>query len=304
MNQRTYTEKDILKISVYGAVFFAVFGVILGLISRSQMVLFDGVYSFISVLLSLLSLYAAHFIKKEDNKRFPFGKDIIEPIVIIFKYLIILILCLSAFVNALNDILSGGRDTEIGYALVYATISTIGCILMYVFLGQKGKVLNSGFIHAEVNQWRMDALLSGAVLAGFILASVTAYTSYDYLLPYIDPAMVIIVAGYFIKVPAVEIFKAFREVLNMSPNQEIQNEVNSFISQITKKYQCEESILRIMKTGSRLCIEVDFVLNEKSKINTIQDQDLIREQISTTINYPEYKLWLSVSFTNNREWVL
>lgn len=113
MNSLIKTEKGILTISVYSAVVFSVAGVLLGILSMSQMILFDGLYSFISVVLSLLSLGAAQYIRKNDFQRFPFGKEIIEPIVLIVKYTVILVLCSGAFISAAVSFIHRGKGNSL-----------------------------------------------------------------------------------------------------------------------------------------------------------------------------------------------
>ncbi|WP_100399198.1 cation diffusion facilitator family transporter [Bacillus sp. FJAT-44742] len=294
-------EKKLLKVSVYGAVMFAVTGIVLGYLISSQMIMFDGLYSLISVMLSLLSLFAAHFIQKRDTKKFPFGKEMLEPLVIIIKYAVMLFLCLVALITAVDALLSGGRETNVGFALLYSVLSTIACCGIFVYL--KKQKQGSGFIQAEANQWRMDTILSAAVLIGFFIAALLSYTQFTFLTPYIDPLMVLISAGYFLKVPVVEITKALKEVLEMAPDQLIEKKCKAVIHSIQAHYQIEDSVLRMSKVGSKLFIEVDFILNEQSKVKTVAEQDLIREEINNRTNDLQYKKWLTVSFTNDRKWI-
>ncbi|UTR16495.1 cation transporter [Salipaludibacillus sp. LMS25] len=293
-------EKKLLTLSVIGALGFALIGIVWGIISSSQMIFFDGIYSFISVILSMFSLFMAQFITKSDTKRFPYGKEVLEPIAIIVKYTVILILCIIAVVSAIQAILSGGRDISLGFALLYSFISTIGCWLVYVLLNKRKAA--SGFIMAEANQWKMDTLLSAAVLLGFLIAYFISYTPYAAFISYVDPLMVLLVMGYFLKVPIVEMLKAFREVLDMAPSQFIQKNLKEVTDNIQTHYQIDESILRISKAGNMLFIEIDFILNKESKIKTVADQDKVREEISEQTKNLNYKKWLTVSFTNNKKW--
>ncbi|MDQ0257825.1 cation diffusion facilitator family transporter [Evansella vedderi] len=294
------SESKLLKISVLVALFFAILGVVWGKLVSSQLILFDGLYSLVSVMLSLLSLLVAQYIKKNDTKRFPYGKEMLEPVVIIIKYAVILILCIVTVITAIESLLSGGRETSVGQALIFAVVNTIGCVGVY-FLLNKNKD-RSGFIQAEANQWKMDTLISGAVLLGFFTAVIISFTSYQFLIPYVDPLMVLIVAGYFIKVPIVEITRAFREVLEMSPDQVIETNFKKVVNSIETRYQINESILRIAKVGNKLFIEIDFILNPQSKIVTIADQDKVREEIIQQTKGLVYKKWLTVSFTNDKRW--
>ncbi|KHF41528.1 hypothetical protein LQ50_02070 [Halalkalibacter okhensis] len=264
------------------------------------MIFFDGLYSLVSVILSLLSLLVAQFIKKGDKMSFPYGKEMLEPVVIIIKYAVILLLCIITLITAIVSLLSGGQETSVGQALIFAFVNTIGCVGVFILLTKnKGE---SGFVQAEANQWKMDTLISGAVLIGFITALLISFTPFKYLVPYVDPVMVLIVVGYFLKTPIVEITKTFREVLEMSADQSIEAKIKKVITPIESKYQISESILRIAKVGNKLFIDIDFILGPQSKMVTIADQDKIREEIIQHTKDLVYKKWLTVSFTNDKKW--
>lgn len=294
------SEKKLLKLSVFGALFFAILGIVWGTLISSYLIIFDGLYSFVSVMLSLLSLLVAQYISKSDSRRFPFGKEMLEPVVIIVKYAAILILCLLSVLAAIDAMLSGGREINVGHALIFAVVNTVGCAGVY-FLLKKNKA-KSGFIQAEANQWRMDTLLSTAVLVGFFFAVLLSFTPYQSVIPYVDPLMVLLVAGYFLKVPITEMSKAFREVLEMSPDQPIQTRFKEVTTSIEARYNIQESIVRIAKVGNKLFIEIDFILDEHSKSVTISEQDEIREEIFQHTKDVGYKKWLTVSFTNEKKW--
>ena len=160
-------ENRILKISVVGALFFALFGIAWGWAIDSDMIIFDGLYSFISVILSMLSLYINNYMAKRDFEKFPFGKHILEPIVISIKSLIIIIMCLYSLMQAIAIILSGGNNLEISLVLIYSIVSVIGCGAISFYMKIKEKKLSSELIKAESTQWFMDTALSTAVLVAF-----------------------------------------------------------------------------------------------------------------------------------------
>lgn len=54
----------ILAISTMGSLLFSVSGIFLGIISNSDMVLLDGLYAVISLVISSLSLFTSYVIKK------------------------------------------------------------------------------------------------------------------------------------------------------------------------------------------------------------------------------------------------
>ena len=94
-------ESQLLSLSVLASLLFTVSGIVVGLLTGSSVVLFDGLYSGISLLLSYLSLIAAKNVNADDSVSFPYGKSAIEPFLVGVKYLTLIVLCVySAFAAA------------------------------------------------------------------------------------------------------------------------------------------------------------------------------------------------------------
>ena len=298
-------ERKLLLQSVYAALFASLLGVVIGILTSSQMILFDGLYSLISVALSILSVTAAKFMNKKDYKRYPFGKAVVEPLVIIVKYTIIIILLLISLAPAVMTIMNGGRNIELGIALGYSIFSTLLCLIVYVQFKRHGKKTTSGLLMAEANQWLMDTFVSLGVLIAFIIVfSLNYFNLFTSYLPYVDPVVVIFICIFFFKVPFNEIKLALKEVLDMSPEDELREKLENIIKEVEKDYDIDESILRVTKGRKTLWLEVDFVIGEKSKIKTIKDQDFIREKLSKKLNHIAQEQWISISFTGDRKWAI
>lgn len=268
------------------------------------MVMFDGMYSFVSLILSMLSLFISNYINKKDPEKFPFGKNILEPMVISLKSLVIAAMCTYSFVDAVRTILAGGDKMDFDFGLLYSFISVVGCSLVYKYLDKKGKKLSSDLINAESSQWLMDTILSIAVLIGFTLAVILSFTKFSFMNSYIDPVMVIISSLIFIKVPVTTFIKSFREILCCSANDEINEDISEMVKEIEEEYNFEESITRVSKIGRALRIEIDFIYNKNSKLNTLDDMDYVREKLSKEMKHIKYNKWLNVSFTGDRKWAV
>ncbi len=305
-NNRHFQEKRLLKLSIYGSIGFAVVAIVWGVIIRSNMVIFDGLYSLVSIVLTLFSLLAASYIKKSDFSKFPFGKETLEPLVIIFKYFVIIALCLYAASSAFSDLLSGGRYVNPGYVVVYTIIGSSVAMLIYSHLRRRAQAINSEFVTAEANQWLMDIMLSIAVIFGFGIAYALDQTPWAYLVYYVDPLMVLIASLYFLKIPIESIISNFKEVLEMAPDDDVQEIVQDYIDRVEDKYRFEDSVVRLTKVGSRLFIEIDFILGDDSKVINVDDFDAVREEIYDHINNIKeisYSKWLRILFTRDRRWV-
>lgn len=297
-------ENKILKISMVGALFFALFGIAWGWTVQSEMIIFDGLYSFISLALTMLSLYINNFMAKKELDKYPFGKYILEPLVISLKSLIIGGMCLYSLIGAIQDIVNGGNSVEYGSALIYSIVSVVGCGGVYIFMKKKGEKISSEMVKVEASQWLMDTLLSIGVLVGFVIAMILRNTRFSGLNVYIDPMMVIMVSVVFIKMPVQSFINAFKEILCVKANDEINDDIYFIVKEIEKEYKFEDSISRVSKIGGELRIEIDFIYNEESKLKDLDQMDCVREKVYDAIKHIDYNKWLNVSFTGDKKWAI
>lgn len=299
-------EKKLLKFSVVAAFGFALLGFIWGFIIDSQMLLFDGVYSFISVILSGISLYVASVIKKEEDETFQFGRSQLEPIAILFKSLTIFSICLYAFVGGIQDLFNGGRETNIESAILYSVIATISCLLCWSIISYKSKkVKYSGLLMVEKHQWLMDTLLSCAVLIGFGIGYFMKGTQYDIYIKYIDPLIVVLVTGYFFKMPLDSLKGSIQELLLMAPDKddEIYEKIEKSLDQITKDCLFDDYEYRVAKTGREYDIELSFISHNPNLRLSMKELDNIRHKTEKLLEKElKLQLWLTISFMNDKKW--
>ncbi|SES10980.1 cation diffusion facilitator family transporter [Salipaludibacillus aurantiacus] len=299
-------EQNLLKGSAYAAVAFAVISFILGLLLRSQVILFDGLYSIISVILSFLTLSAFKFMNKADFRRFPFGKETIEPLIIIIKYFSMIALITGSFIAAVIALFQGGRPVPVGAGLAYAAFASLFCFAVYRYFVARGKKINSNLLRAEANEWYLDTMVSLGVLIGFLIAFFLQFIpALEAFIVYVDPVMMMVISFYFIKWPLIEIRHSMRELLEMRPADGTSEVVEKTAKAIEEREKLEESFIRVTKVAKTLWVEIDFVVGPDGSVQTIDDQDRIREELEERLkDLPLEKRWLTVSFTNNRKWAL
>lgn len=298
------TESYLLKISTLGTLFFAVLGIAWGWTVKSEMILFDGMYSLGGVILSLLALMGSIYINKKDYEKYPFGKRMIEPLIVIIKSLAIFIMCIYSLTGSIKELIAGGNEVQYGYALIYALISTLGCGIVYFFLKKKGKAINSSLVNVESSQWLMDTLLSLGVLVGFLIANIIKHTEFIWFNKYLDPLMVIVCSSVFIKMPIKSFSDGLKEILEFKADDSITLEIDKLVEGIEREYNFEEAITRVSKTGSDLRIEIDFIYNEESNIKALDEMDRLREKIFNSLSHINYEKWLNVSFIKDKKWAI
>lgn len=292
-----------LLLSVWASAGFAVLALAWGLALGSQLILFDGLYSFASVGLSLLAVLALRTADKGPDERYPWGREAWEPLTVVVKAAALGGLCVYAAVGGVADVLRGGRQVEAGSALAYAVLATVGGAVVALVLRRRSRG-GSGLVRAEAAEWVGDTLLSLGVLAGFAVALVLQRAGRDDLARYIDPTMVAVISIAFLRVPGRLLVEGFRELLAMAPAAELRDRIGEAVRAVEQEYRFAESFLRSAKVGGRLDVEVDYVVDDGSRAQTAREFDQVRAELQDRLAALGLVTSMSVGFTADRRWAL
>ncbi len=286
-------EKRVLTISALLASGFAGGGLLLGLFVGSLVIVFDGVYSLVSLLLTLLSLAVSSYMRKPSRGEFQYGKAVLEPLVIMIKATVILSIVSYSLYSAVSAMFSGGREVDPSIATIFGLVNVIGCAYAWWKIAKSSKRFSSGLIDAEAKQWKMDTLLSVAVTAGFVSAWAMTLTPWaDYAI-YADPMMMILMSFYFIKVPFDMLRGAVRELLMMRPSKEICQLVGSEIKALNPQSPSMFKLAGVTKVGQELRVRVD--IHSSSAQLDVKHLDRARQVLKNKLA----KLSLDLNLTMN-----
>jgi len=297
-------EQNILTFSACGALFFAVLALVWGILARSQMIMFDGVYSFISLVLTGLYFYAARSIAMGSDKNFPFGRAQIEPMVIVVQSIVLVVVCIKAFSSGVISLFSGGQEINNLSGMGYAAIGVAGCFISWYYITRVGrkKAPKSELIRTQGVQWLMDTLLSLAVFIGFFIGYIIQRAGYEQYARYMDPLMVIIAVLFFVREPIISLISGIRGMLIMAPEESIYSASKEAITQIAQRRGFEDIILRLGKSGRELVYEVSFVAKDPNNSCSIGEMDAIhREAEGRLRNLFDRPLRLRISFVHDRK---
>lgn len=298
------TEEIVLKLSMFILMVFAVLGIVFGILLESEVILFDGVYSIISVVMSGLTLLITRYIRKDDKLKFPFGKEGIEPLVVFIQYLFLNIVLLYMLVDGIQMILNGGNELNLTLTIVYLLITTLMQYLFVKKIVQISKTTYSVIVKTEVSLWKISLKQSLYVLAGYMLGMIFLLFEENNITSYIDPIILIV----FIIVTFIqtidEMIGAFKELIGMSTvGKDTYLEIDSKIVKICKRYDIKDYYIRLTKVGGMLVLEIDFLVAGNSESGNVIKQDEIRDVIHDIIKEKHFNLWLSVSFTTQIKWM-
>src|SRR3954470_9617561 len=164
------TEQGTLKFSIALTVLLGVLGVASGLVTNSQAIIFDGMYSFVDVVPTVVSLLVVKLIARGTTHRFQYGFWHLEPLVAVLRDSILAVACVYAGIDALNSLTEGGHEVEYGRAALWASVLCIIGLTMTVLLTRRARALDSPMLRIDARSWLVSACLSLALLIGFGVA--------------------------------------------------------------------------------------------------------------------------------------
>lgn len=270
-----------------------------GLLTGSRLIIFDGLYSFASVGLSLMAVAALRTARRGPDERYPWGREVWEPLTVVVKAAALAGLSVYALVGGVGDVLAGGRDVEVGLAVVYGVVATVAGVVVTVVLRRRARAGSSDLVRAEAAEWTGDTLLSVGVLAGFVVAAVLLQAGRADLARYVDPVMVVVVSAAFLPVPARLMITGFREVLTMAAPADVQESIVALVGTLAAEYGLADSVVRTSKVGGRLDLDVVFLVGDGT---TVQRCDAVRAELERRLAAAGHHVSMSVGFTADRRW--
>jgi cation diffusion facilitator family transporter len=302
--QTSRIEQRTLKISI-AAVFLVVVGSIgWGLHIESDVVILNGIFSVLSLISGGLSLLAAKLVSRPEDSRFPFGYAHVEPLVLSADGLMVLVICVYAFVNGVEGVLAGGHEVSAMGVIAFGAVSGLLCLAMWAYGCRMARRSQSQILKDDAREWLVDFGFSLVTLLAFAVLFLLEEPWHSNWARYADPAMTSVMALLALPIPIAVLRRSMREVLMMN---RAGDEVSQRLAAVLKELRAEHDIVsctpHVVKTGRTYFVEVDIVVGPNFEAQTIAGQDRLRERIWQAIGKPLNEAWLSIAFTMDRRWV-
>ena len=258
-------EQFVLKISLYCAVILAIFGITYGIYIGSKAIIFDGLVAFLSIILILLSVITSKFIYKEDDDIFQYGYMRFEPMVNLFKSLILLILCAYALINGIQEILDGGYEVKFDKAMLYSFFSMLLSIGIWLYTAYQAKILGSPLISVDSLEWFIDSVL---YMGGFLVfGAVWLFDKESQTIwaRYLDPALLVLLSMILAVMPLKVFIKNLADLVMVAP-KDMDEKIDTLLLNISKKYNFSDYNTHVAKSGRFCMIELNILMGESFKI--------------------------------------
>jgi len=295
------TEQGTLKFSIALTVCLGLLGVASGLVTGSQAIIFDGMYSFVDVVPTVVSLLVVKLIARGSSHRFQYGYWHLEPLVAVLRDSILAVACIYASVDAINTLASGGHEVEYGRAAAWAGILCFIGLLMIWFLSRRAKKFDSLMLRIDARSWVVSAGLSMALLLGFVFAAALDGTRFEGWVPYMDAIALLTMALIMLPMPLLGLWRSMGDVLQMAPDS-INQKVHAVMDSIVKERGFLEYTSYIAKVGRGKFVEIHILVPPDTRID-IAKADEIRREVSDRLDAGSPTIWLTVDFTADRRWI-
>ncbi len=279
-----------------GSILSAV-GIAVGILTGSQIILFDGFYTFLGIGLSALAIRVSRLVASGPTSRYPFGREALVPMIIGVEAVALLATCLYASFTAVISIMAGGEAPPGAPAEIYASLAVI--LPLSLWLALRSLSHSSELVKAETTQWLAGAALGVGMLAAFLASSFVERTSYSALAHYIDPVLVIAASLVFLVPPLRMLRSTFTELVEGRPPGQIRTIAEETLLEVSERFGLAAYHLRTTKLGKKIYVEVDYVV---SPTWTVASSDEVRSSLNSALTAAGLDVWLTVEFTSDPTW--
>jgi predicted Co/Zn/Cd cation transporter (cation efflux family) len=288
----TAIERHALLSSMAITAVLGAIGVVWGVAVESQMILLDGVYAVLGLLVTWLLLLASGLAQSEPSRRYPYGRESLTPLVIGVQGFVLLATLAYAAFDAVLTIRDGGTSVNPGWAIVYSVLTTVGSVVTWLWL--RAKASTSDVLGSESTAWKIGSLRGVGMIIGFTVMALLAGSSLDDAVPYVDPAMVLITCAVFLPAPIKMVRVTIVELLEGAPSSEVQTPVLDAIDEIRVRFDLDAPTVLMSKVGPKLYVELDVVVDPQV---TVAQEHEVRQALAERLDELPYDVWLTTEFT-------
>lgn len=264
-------------------------GIAWGILTGSQMILLDGMYAIVGILVSLLLLWASALSQREPTRRYPFGRESVTPLVISVQGFVLIATLIYAAAEALTAVREGGSDITAGWAIAYAVLATVASLGVWVWLRSQSE--GSDLLDAEATAWRIAALCGVGMAIGFTAILLLEGTALDDWTPYIDPAMVLATCVIFIVAPVRMVRGTLVELLEGAPARDIEEPVRAAVDAVCAQFGLDAPTVLVTKVGRKLYVEVEGLVAPDV---TVRQEEEVRTALRGRLEALPFDIWLNL----------
>ena len=298
-------ERRSIIISIVASASFGILGVAISVASHSGAVFLDGLFSLMFAIVGLLTLYVSQLVSRPSDDSYPFGYATFEPMLNLFKGLLIGFALVYAVWTAVQTILTGGQEIAAEGGIIYAVIAVVGGAVVVVMLKKYAKQSGSPIVDVDAKNWTVDTLISSAVGVAFVATLLIQDSDWSHFAPYADPVIMLAIVAIAAPQPFQTIRENLRQIVGKAPPKDVQDRVAELVEEAIADVPHYETHLRIVDVGRYIHLHIYVIVSPvTSEYFDIRRHDEIRRRIYENVSREYRYLSLDVGFTMDRRWAI
>lgn len=277
--ERQKKEKKLINFSLVFSAIVILIEFILAFVSKSNTLMMDSIFDIADlILVGILALIIPLIYVPVSEKR-PFGGAQIESVFVIIKNGFLLLVTLFSIISNVQIIIQGGReDLDYNVIVLAEVLILIISILVYIVMSKATKKeLNTPVIQTEILTWKQNAFWTFGVGTAFFMERFFGTLHIEFITPYLDPGIAILLAVFMISEPIGLIISSFRNILLIAPDSETIEHVRNIIDKEVEKTNFVVTFHEVIQTGRKLWIDVYF--KSKDEMLNVNELKTLKQKI-------------------------
>lgn len=289
-------EQRLLLQSACTTAALSILGILLGLVSRAQSLVLDGMFDAVDTGMALIAWHASRLIGRGADCRFQFGYWHLEPILGLVTGMVRLFVCIYGLLGGIGSLMHGGRVIHYDVAIASAAISCCVSIAAHVYVQRRSRGFESTLLESDARGWLFGGLMSGGLCASFLLAQALEGTGAAWAMPFIDPVLVILLTGGMLPYPIWSIYRAGHNIMQVAP-RDLDRQVRNIASDLVSRHGFIDHQSYVARIGRARFIEIGFITPTDHAGFTVAELDDIRREVAAQLGGLRTADWLTVYFT-------
>jgi cation diffusion facilitator family transporter len=295
-------EQRALKVSIAATVLIGAIGIAGGLAIGSRAIAFDGMFSFVDILLTCGSLAVSKLVTREPSRQFQFGYWHFEPMVGAVQSAVLATACLYGVINAIQALISDSYDVSFGYGTFWAAVMGVVGMAMAAYIRRHARFQQSLLLEIDYRSWLLSGVLSLALCASYVVAMWLEDSPYRTWVPYIDPIMLLVLSFALLPTPLKILLEALRDVMEVAP-EDLDRQVHTVMADLVRDRGFLKYTSYVSQVGRVRFVEIHILVPRGFRVKTVDMVDNLRMEIAARLDAAWPHVWLTVDVTANPDWI-
>lgn len=260
-------EQKLLKISIALTAIMGIIGILIGAHIDSTAITIDGMYCSIGVFSTYLIFLTSQKMNLHYSKKFQFGYYKLEPLVILSEGILIIGSCAFALTSAVRDVIHLHHVKNFLLPALYQGVVAWACFVMAFLFYRFARPKNNQLLLSQGLVWLIDGLQSVLLSIAFFLGISLKDTAYAFIIPYIDPVLVICLIFIIIREPIKLLKINSEELLDVMSDSQLGNKIDQIVYEYFKKQNLDSLIAKIFKRKAGRAIFIHIIILPEAQIS-------------------------------------